>query len=175
MAFSLSDLSEKQRQVLGELRASRVAQRATLSEKTGLTRNQVSCTLNRLESFALVEKTDQAAWKITAAGDALYPMPAAAHPEPAGVDPVPMTELKPAAESIDPTSESRAEILLVEPTTDPARTAILEELSRFPRSPWPDFSFDVWVLEQVAAKIAADMPQAAAHLRIISEKIGAFA
>jgi len=174
LSLNLSGLTEKQRQVLGRLRASRVAYRATLAEKTGLTRNQVSCTLNRLESFGLVEKTDLAAWKITAAGDALYPKPAAAHPEPTGVDPIPMSEHEPAAESIDPTSESRAEIILVEPTPDPARTAILEELSRFPRSQWPDFSFDVWVLEQVAAKIAADMPQAAAHLRIISEKIGAF-
>lgn len=175
MALSLSDLTEKQRQALGGLRASRVAHRATLSEKTGFTRNQVSCVLNRLESFGLVEKTDQAAWKITPAGDALYPMPAVAQPEPTGVDPVPMSEHEPAAESIDPTSESRAEIILVEPTTDPARIAILEELSRFPRRPWPDFSFDVWFLEQVAAKISADMPQAAAHLRVISEKIGAFA
>ena len=174
MALSLSDLTEKQRQVLGGLRASRVAHRATLSEKTGLTRNQVSCTLNRLESFGLVEKTDQAAWKITTAGDALYPMPAA-QTEPTGVDPVLVIEHEPAAEAIDPASESSAEILRVEPTPDPARIAILEELSRFPRPPWPDFSFDVWVLEQVAAKISSDMPQAAAHLRIISEKIGAFA
>lgn len=174
MAFNLSDLTEKQRQVLGELRAARVAQRAILSEKTGLTRNQVSSVLNRLESFGLVEKTDLAAWKITAAGDAFYPMPAA-QTEPTRVESVPMDELKPAAEAIDPASESSAEILLVEPKPDPARIAILEELSRFPRSPWPNFSFDVWVLEQVAAKISSDMPQAAAHLRIISEKIGAFA
>lgn len=174
MAFNLSDLTEKQRQVLGELRAARVAQRATLSEKTGLTRDQVSGVLNRLEAFGLVEKTDQWGWKITTAGDAFYPMPAA-QTEPTGVDPVPMIEHEPAAEAIDPTSESSGEIIRVEPTPDPARIAILEELSRFPRRPWPDFSFDVWVLEQVAAKISSDMPQAAAHLRIISEKIGAFA
>lgn len=172
--LKLIDLTENQRIVLSALHKLRTAHRSTIAAAAGLDRNRVSSFLNRLESFGLVDKSENATWTMTAAGDALYG-PTAASPDPDDADSGPVAALESAATRVEPELDDRAETILIDAAPDPSRIAILEELSRFPRSRWPDSSFDVWVLEQVATRIYPDMPVAAARLRVIAEKIGACA
>lgn len=134
--MQLKDLSDTNRRILTVLKDLHCGSRKYLSELTGLTPNQVSPALNRLEAMGFVEHPDQfgAPWAMTKTGYALFGLnpPNQAAPESPAPDvvtyplsaiidaPDPESEPEPATEIPFPDSCGPEFAKVPEPEPEPA-------------------------------------------------------
>ncbi|MCO5763777.1 MAG: hypothetical protein NHG36_20125 [Chromatiaceae bacterium] len=120
--MQLKDLSDTNQRIMLILKDVHSAPRKRITELTGLTPNQVSPALNRLEAMGFVEHSDEfgAPWTITKTGYALFGLNPPIQSAPESPAPEPEPEPEPATEISFPDSCGPEFATVPEPEPEPA-------------------------------------------------------